>query len=114
MKQRLIRAARYTAGLAVSAAHMLLALWAGAAAGGFAWRHGYTLPLDAGSSDPISAAIVFGLVAAGAVLVVPEPWMTQVRHLVMGRPLDYCPTCGGLAEPPAQDTDVNTPKETAQ
>ncbi|MFJ4866166.1 hypothetical protein [Streptomyces sp. NPDC088748] len=115
MKQRIVRGARYTAGLAVGMVHMLLALWAGSAAGGWAWRHGYTLPYDTSSSAGLSAAIVFGLLAAGAVLVLPEPWMTQVRFLVSGRPLAPCPACGVLAQPPAAHNDANTtPKEIAQ
>lgn len=115
MKQHLVRGARYTAGLAVGMAHMLLALWAGSAAGGYAWRHGYTLPFDTSSSAVLSAAIVFGLLAAGAVLLLPEPWMTQVRSLVTGRPLAPCPTCGVLTEPPATHTGAHTtPKEITQ
>ncbi|MFD3700683.1 hypothetical protein ACFWUZ_31905 [Streptomyces sp. NPDC058646] len=115
MKQRITRGARYAASLAVGMVHMLLALWAGSAAGGWAWRHGYTLPFDTSSSAAMSAAIVFGLLAAGAVLVLPEPWMTQVRHLVAGRPLAPCPTCGALAHPPAAHHATNTtPKELAQ
>lgn len=114
MKQRIVRGARYTAGLAVGMVHMMLALWAGSAGGGWAWRHGYTIPFDTSSSASMSAAIVFGLLAAGAVLILPEPWMTQVRFLVAGRPLAPCPTCGVLAQPPA-DYDANTTsKEIAQ
>ena len=115
MKQRITGGARYVASLAVGMAHMLLALWAGSAAGGWAWRHGYTLPYDTSSSAAMSAAIVFGLAAAGAVLTLPEPWMTQVRSLVRGRPLAPCPACGVLSEPPAAHNDANTtPKEIAQ
>lgn len=114
MKQRLIRAARYTASLAVGMAHMLLALWAGSAAGGWAWRHGYTLPYDTSSSAVMSAAIVFGLAAAGAVITLPEPWMTKVRFLVRGRPLLVCEGCGGLISTTGKNDVNTTPKEPAQ
>lgn len=115
MKQRIVRVTRYAAVFALGMAHMALGLWAGSAAGGWAWRHSYTLPYDTSSSAAMSAAIVFGLLAAGAVLVLPEPWMTQVRHLIAGRPLAPCPTCGVLAQPPTAHNDVNTtPKELAQ
>ncbi|MYR41247.1 hypothetical protein [Streptomyces sp. SID5910] len=115
MKQRIVRGARYAASLAVGMAHMLLALWAGSAAGGWAWRHGYTLPYDTSSSAAMSAAIVFGLLAAGAVVTLPEPWMTQVRFLVRGRPLLVCEGCGGLISTVDHNNDVNTtPKEITQ
>lgn len=114
MKQNVIRGARYTASLAVAFAHLLLTLWAASAAGGYAWRHGYTLPYDTSSSAAMSAAIVVALAVGGAVLTLPEPWMTQVRFLVRGRPLAPCPRCGVLA-PPATHNDVNTtPKEIAK
>lgn len=112
MRQNAIRAVRFTAGLAVEAAHMLLALWAGAAAGSYAWQHGYTLPFD---TDSMSAAIVFGLVAAGAVATLPAPWIATARYLVWGRPLVPCPSCGALGEPPAAHNDAkSTPKEIPQ
>ncbi|MDX3025346.1 hypothetical protein [Streptomyces acidiscabies] len=115
MKQHVIRGARYIASLAVAFAHMLLALWAASAAGGYAWRHGYTLPYDTSSSAVMSAAIVVALTAGGAVLTLPESWMTQVRFLVRGRPLTPCPSCGVLTLPPTANNDVNTtPKEIAQ
>ncbi|MFD4178164.1 hypothetical protein [Streptomyces anulatus] len=97
MKQHIVRGARYAASLAVCMAHMVLALWAGSAAGGWAWRHGYTLPYDTSSSAGMTAAIVFGLLAAGAVVTLPEPWMTQLRFLIQGHPLERCPECDGLA-----------------
>lgn len=115
MKQRVIRGARYAASLTITAAHLLLALYAAGAVGGYAWRHGYTLPYDTSSSAALTAAIVMGLLAGGAVITVPEPWMTQVRYLVRGRPLTHCPACGVLAEPPVANNDQNTtPKEIAQ
>ncbi|MGW1226616.1 hypothetical protein [Streptomyces sp. NPDC002530] len=112
MKQRIVRSARYAASLAIGMTHLLLALWAGSAAGGWAWRHGYTLPFDTSSSAVMSAAIVFGLVAAGAVVNLPEPWMTQVCFLVRGRPLLACDTCGALVGAADHDDVNTTPKET--
>ncbi|GGZ83498.1 hypothetical protein [Streptomyces rubiginosohelvolus] len=114
MKQRTVRVARYIASLAVGAAHMGLALWAGSTAGGWSWQHGYALPYDTSSSAAISAAIVLGLAAAGAVLVLPEPWMTEVRFLVRGRPLRPCPGCGGRISTSANNDPNTTSKETAK
>ncbi|MGW0999231.1 hypothetical protein ACWD5V_39390 [Streptomyces sp. NPDC002523] len=109
---RLVRATRYAASLAVGLAHMLLALWAGVAAGTYAWQHGYTLPLDTSSSAAWNGALAIGLLVAMGALLWPQPWMTQVRYLVQGRPLAPCPTCGALGEPPAAHNDLNTtPKE---
>ncbi|MFH8642271.1 hypothetical protein [Streptomyces goshikiensis] len=114
MKQRMAGGARHAAVFLLGMAHMALGLWAGSAAGGWAWRHGYTLPYDTSSSAGMSAAIVFGLLAAGAVLVLPEPWMNRVRHLIAGRPLVPCPTCGAPTPPPASPDTNTTPKEIAQ
>lgn len=113
---RPIRAARYLAGLAVGLAHTFLALWAGVAAGTYAWQHGITLPLplDFSASAAWNGAVGFGLLVAMGVLVWPQPWMTQVRRLVQGRPLAPCPTCGGLTEPAADHTTNTTVKELAR
>ncbi|MFI7020187.1 hypothetical protein [Streptomyces sp. NPDC050164] len=114
MKQHLVRGARYTAGLAVVFAHLLLTLWAGSAAGAYAWRHGYTLPYDTSDSAVLTAAIVVGLATAGAVVTIPEHLVTRLRYAIWGRPLLVCDGCGRLT-PPAPHNDLNTtPKETAQ
>ncbi|SEE59075.1 hypothetical protein SAMN04490357_7679 [Streptomyces misionensis] len=111
----LIRAARRVAGLAVALAHMLLALCAGDAAGTLAWQDGYTIPLDTTSSAAWNGALVIALLTVLGVLLLPEPWVTQLRYLVMGRPVAPCPECGGLATQPDDENGPNTnPKEIAQ
>lgn len=108
---RLIRTARYAAGVAVALAHLLLALWAGAGAGTYARQHGYTLPLDTSSSAAWNGALAIGLLVAMGVLLWPQPWMTRARHLVQGRPLVPCTACGALA---VNNGPNPTPKETVQ
>ncbi|MFF9638755.1 hypothetical protein ACF1D2_29775 [Streptomyces bacillaris] len=94
---RFTRAARSAASWAISVAHTLLALWAAAAAAGFSWRSGYTLPYDTSDNALLTAAMVCAVGAAGAVFTLPEPWLTRVRYALKGRPLKRCPACDGLA-----------------
>jgi hypothetical protein len=114
VKNRTARTARYLASVAVDVAHMLLALWAASVAGGWAWRHGYTLPYDTSSSAALTAAIVFGLVAAGAVLVLPGRWVFQIRARIQGWQVEVCDGCGALIST-SDDNDAHpTSKETVR
>lgn len=99
---------RRIAALATEAAHMLVAMAAGVAAGTYAWRHGWTLPFDSTDSAVITATLAVALVSTGAVATLLEPWVRWTRRTALGHPLACCLECGGLVEVLAADT---APKE---
>ncbi|MFJ4343209.1 hypothetical protein [Streptomyces sp. NPDC088915] len=110
-RERLIYAARATAAYLVTVVHALITLAAALAAGTYTWQHGHTLPFDTTATAALNGAVAVGVLVAGALGTVPEALVLRLRYAVWGRPLAHCPTCGGLAEPPAEDT---TSKETVQ
>ncbi|MFB8314714.1 hypothetical protein ACFC5T_40350 [Streptomyces sp. NPDC055961] len=106
----LVRAARYSAGLAAEVPQMVLVLGSAIAAGTYAWNHGYTVP-GAGASTALAAAITVGALAAVVVANLTRPWTVRLRDAVLGIPIVPCPGCGALVE--AADVDQAV-KETAK
>ncbi|MEV7535408.1 hypothetical protein [Streptomyces hydrogenans] len=98
----LVRAARYSAGLAAAVPQMVIVLGSAVTAGTYAWNHGYTLP-GAGHSTALAAAITVGALVAGAAANLTRPWTVRLRDAVMGIPVVPCPGCGALVE--AADVD---------
>ncbi|MEU2076626.1 hypothetical protein [Streptomyces sp. NPDC013489] len=107
MTIRLVRFARAAAAYLVGLAHIVLALWAGSAAGTYAWQRGITLPLDHSDNAAWHGSLVAGLLVIAAVLTVPEVLVTRLRFAIWGRPFVPCPSCGALGEPIEAESDIN-------
>lgn len=115
MRIRIVRAVRSTCAFAVVAAHFLLAMTAGTAAGTYAWRHGYTIPGDTSDSALITCAVLFGLLATVVVITLPDGLVTRLRYAVWGRPLIRCEDCGSIVPPLAADNgQKHTPAHPAE